>query len=46
VNVLLMSGYSESEVSRDFAGRDIAGFLQKPFNATDLYNAVASALER
>jgi PAS domain S-box-containing protein len=44
VRVLLMSGYNEQEVTRLFVGRGLAGFLQKPFRAEDLYAKVASTL--
>jgi DNA-binding response OmpR family regulator len=31
VPIVLVSGYSRNSVSDQFAGRDVAGFLQKPF---------------
>jgi len=31
VAIVLMSGYSEREVTRGFAGQGLAGFIQKPF---------------
>jgi PAS domain S-box-containing protein len=34
--VILMSGYNEREVLDRFVGRDLAGFLQKPFKLDDL----------
>ncbi len=43
VPVLLMSGYSEHELQATFTGQ-VAGFLQKPFRAQDLYSALASFL--
>jgi PAS domain S-box-containing protein len=36
VPVLVMSGYSELEVSQRFAGMGASGFIQKPFHARDL----------
>jgi PAS domain S-box-containing protein len=36
VPVLICSGYSEAEVCREFAGLDVAGFIQKPFTAREL----------
>ncbi|MBL0940915.1 MAG: PAS domain-containing protein [Gemmatimonadaceae bacterium] len=44
IGVLLMSGYNESDVSRMFAGRELSGFLQKPFNAAELYSSISLAL--
>ncbi len=34
--VILMSGYSEQDAMSHFAGRGIAGFLQKPYSVTEL----------
>jgi CheY-like chemotaxis protein len=34
--IILMSGYNEKEVLDRFVGRDLAGFLQKPFKLDDL----------
>jgi CheY-like chemotaxis protein len=45
VPVVVMSGYSEHEALRMFAGRGVAGFLQKPFTATRLAQEVRLALE-
>jgi len=44
LNVLLMSGYNEQDVARMFAGRERSGFLQKPFTARELYEAVGAAV--
>ena len=44
VNVLLMSGYNEQDVTRMFEGRRLSGFLQKPFRADELYASVARSL--
>ncbi len=45
IRVLLMSGYNEQEVTQRFIGRGLAGFLQKPFRADDLYAMIARALD-
>jgi signal transduction histidine kinase/CheY-like chemotaxis protein len=34
--VLLMSGYNEQEVINRFAGKGLAGFIQKPFRPTEM----------
>lgn len=34
--VVLMSGYTEEEAARRFAGQGLAGFLQKPFTSAEL----------
>jgi two-component system cell cycle sensor histidine kinase/response regulator CckA len=44
VPVLICSGYSESEVCPEFAGLDVAGFIQKPFTARELTARVRCAL--
>jgi two-component system cell cycle sensor histidine kinase/response regulator CckA len=44
VPVLICSGYSESEVFKEFAGLDIAGVLQKPFTAGQLASRIESVL--
>jgi CheY-like chemotaxis protein len=31
VRVILMSGYNEQQITREFVGKGLAGFLQKPF---------------
>lgn len=36
VRVIVSSGYSEEEATRRFAGKGIAGFIQKPYQAADL----------
>jgi len=36
VRVLLSSGHSEVDVAQRFAGRNIAGFIQKPFKSQKL----------
>ncbi len=44
VRVVLMSGYNEQEVTRQFVGRGLAAFLQKPFRAEDLDNVIRRVL--
>ncbi len=36
VKVLLSSGYNEQEATNNFTGKGLAGFLQKPYRASDL----------
>ncbi|MFP4084675.1 MAG: PAS domain S-box protein [Desulfonatronovibrio sp.] len=36
VKVILCSGYGEQEATRKFQGRDLSGFLHKPFKISDL----------
>ena len=36
VPVMLSSGYNEQDATSRFAGKGLAGFLQKPYRATDL----------
>ena len=45
VPILLASGYDESDAVARIAGKDFAGFLQKPFDVGRLIEAVASVLE-
>ena len=40
--VILMSGYNEEEASGQFAGKGLAGFIEKPFST----QALADAIER
>ena len=44
VPILLASGYDQSDAVARTADRNIAGFLQKPFDVNRLTEAVASAL--
>ncbi len=44
LKVVLMSGYNEQEVTRQFVGRGLAAFLQKPFRAEELDGAVRGVL--
>ncbi|MGA3237909.1 MAG: response regulator [Bryobacteraceae bacterium] len=44
VKVLLTSGYNEVEAVQRFAGKGLAGFIQKPFTAAALAGKVKEAL--
>lgn len=44
VRVLLSSGYSENELSGRFDRYNVAGFLQKPYNALHLIETVRAYL--
>ncbi len=46
LKVLLTSGYHEAEVSRRFAGRGLAGFLQKPYVLEGLAGKLNEVLNR
>jgi PAS domain S-box-containing protein len=43
VKVIISSGYSESEVAQKFAGKKIAGFLQKPYRLAALMEVLRGA---
>ena len=45
VRVLISSGYSESAIATRFAGKSIAGYIQKPFQMADLRTAMKSILD-
>ncbi len=42
--VILMTGYSEEEELQRFAGRGLAGFVQKPYRVSELREAVFRAI--
>jgi len=44
VSVVLMSGYSEQEIRQHFEGRDLAGFLQKPYQSAELLGVLQAVL--
>ncbi len=44
VRVLLSSGYNQQEVTQRFVGKGLAGFIQKPYRAASLIEAVKSVL--
>jgi PAS domain S-box-containing protein len=46
VAVILISGYNEQEATSRFAGKGLAGFVQKPFVLETVRQAVRSALEQ
>ncbi len=41
--IIISSGYGESQVMKYFEGRDIAGFIQKPYTSTSLIGAIQNA---
>jgi two-component system, cell cycle sensor histidine kinase and response regulator CckA len=43
--VILMSGYNEKEATGQFAGKGLAGFLQKPFQREKLVQTLRNTLE-
>ena len=45
VPVILCSGYNESEAEERFVGKNIAGFLQKPYQMRDLIERVRSQID-
>ena len=45
VRVLLMSGFSEHDATTTFAGKGLAGFLQKPFELAHLRDKIRSVFE-
>jgi len=44
VKVVLSSGYHEQEVARQFAGKGVAGFIQKPYHLSTLREAIRKIL--
>ena len=46
VPVILTSGYNENDVTTRFAGKGVAGFIQKPFRTAELMEVLAKALGR
>lgn len=46
VPVIVSTGYGESEAVRRFADRDVAGFLQKPYSVTQLFEVIATVFGR
>jgi two-component system, cell cycle sensor histidine kinase and response regulator CckA len=45
VPVLLSSGYNEVEAIRRFTGKELAGFIQKPYTVVELLKTVRNALD-
>jgi len=46
VKVLLSSGYNEQDVVNRFAGKGLAGFIQKPYTTEELLSKIREALEK
>ncbi len=46
VKVILSSGYNEQESIQSFLGKGLAGFIQKPYQLSELRKLVANTLER
>ncbi len=45
VRVILSSGYSEQSVTGRFAGKGLAGFIQKPYRPSELVEKLRAALD-
>jgi DNA-binding NtrC family response regulator len=45
VRVILMSGYNEQDATNRFAGKGLAGFVQKPFRLQELIGKVREVIE-
>jgi len=45
VRIVLSSGYTKEEATRQFTDRDLVGFLQKPYALKDLVATIRTALE-
>lgn len=45
VRVIIMSGYGEQTIDTQFAGKGLAGFLQKPFRLMEVRELVRSIME-
>ncbi len=45
VRVILSSGYNEQDATSRFAGKGLAGFIQKPYTYVDLVGKVREAME-
>jgi two-component system CheB/CheR fusion protein len=46
VPVIISTGYGELEAARHFAGKDMAGLLEKPYTVSQLMEAIAVVLGR
>jgi len=46
IKVILSSGYNEQEATNRFVGKGLAGFLQKPYTATMLYQKLSEVLSK
>ena len=45
VRVIVSSGYNEQEITQRFAGKGLAGFIQKPYQCASLIQTVRQVLE-
>jgi signal transduction histidine kinase/CheY-like chemotaxis protein len=45
VRVIMSSGYNEQEVTQRFVGKGVAGFIQKPYELSELQRVLQAALE-
>jgi two-component system, cell cycle sensor histidine kinase and response regulator CckA len=45
IKVILCSGYNMQDATQRFAGKGLAGFIQKPYNLTQLREALREALD-
>jgi two-component system cell cycle sensor histidine kinase/response regulator CckA len=46
VKVILSSGYNEQDVVNRFAGKGLAGFVQKPYTTEELLAKIREALDK
>ena len=46
IKIILSSGYNEAETVGRFAGRGLAGFIQKPYTSSELAQKVKAALQK
>ncbi len=46
ITIIMSSGYNEQDVTQRFVGRDIAGFIQKPYVLATLATALQRALPK
>jgi two-component system, cell cycle sensor histidine kinase and response regulator CckA len=40
LSVIMTSGYNEHEVTQKFVGKGLAGFMQKPYNVSELKRTI------
>lgn len=45
VKVLMSSGYTENDITSRFAGKGLAGFIQKPYTLALLVDRLQAALQ-
>lgn len=46
VRVIMTSGYNEQDVTQRFAGKGLAGFIQKPYQSVDLGRILRETMNR